>query len=147
MRGIELYLVNFLIMEKVYIAGAITGLERVDYLVKFRRAEMLVKERGYKVVNPTRRGPGRWLWLYRLMGYRLTLLYDLWLVMRCDRIYLIPGWEESRGAKVESFVAYQMKVRRLPQDLKNEVDKLMGASPLERLKVDTLSRKKKEGER
>ena len=111
--------------EKVYISGKITGVERKEYLARFRKAEQLVRERGYATVNPTRFLVCRWRWLYWLVGYELTMLYDLWRLWHCDRIYLIPGWMESRGARMESFTAYVMRVRRIPQDIKEAVDKRM----------------------
>lgn len=111
--------------EKVYISGPITGHDRADYMATFARAARLVREQGYRVVNPTRHPPCRWPWLYRIMGYRLTLLYDLALMFTCDRIYLIPGWRESHGACIESFTAFHLRIRRLPSPLKDVIDQLM----------------------
>lgn len=111
--------------EKVYISGKISGVERKEYLARFAKAEELVKAKGYKTVNPTRFLVCRWRWLYRVMGYELTILYDIWRLWQCDRIYLIPGWMESRGARMESFTAYVMRIRRLPQNIKEDIDKHM----------------------
>ena len=102
--------------EKVYISGKMTGLEREEYRDRFREAERLIRAEGYhRIVNPIRVWTCRWKWLYKIIGYRLTLLYDLWLVLRCDRIYMIPEWNDSRGAKIE----------RLPQKVKDRLDAKM----------------------
>lgn len=55
--------------------------------------------------KPTRLLPCRWSWVYRLMGYRLTLLYDLFFLMRCQGVYMLDGWKQSRGARIERYVA------------------------------------------
>lgn len=99
--------------EKVYISGPITGWERDEYMTRFAIAERGLLRRGFRVCNPTRLLVCRWPWLYRLVGYRLTLAYDLWQLMRCDAIYLMPGYINSRGARIEEQVAYYMKVRYL----------------------------------
>ena len=103
---------------RVYISGPMSGLEREYYLEIFKRAEQSLRAQGYtKVVNPIRVWVCRWPWLYRIVGYRLTLLYDLWLLMRCDLIYKLPGWRDSRGANIESCVAYHFKIYPVPDNI------------------------------
>ena len=111
--------------KRVYISGQMSGLPREEYLARFDKAESLLRQEGFAVVNPARLLPSRWPWLYRIMGYRLTLLYDLALMFTCDRIYLIPGWRDSHGACIESFTAFHLRIRRLPSPLKDGIDKLM----------------------
>ena len=116
--------------KKVYISGQISGIEREVYMARFSRVEQMLKDRGYMVVNPTR------VWLSKLYthltkivghenAYRLTLLYDLWLLLRCDLIYKIPGWQESRGANIESCVSYHFKIWQLPTKQRERMDKRM----------------------
>ena len=108
--------------NKVYISGPISNLTREQYLEMFRRAEQLLRGMGYqRIVNPIRVWACRWPWLYKIVGYRLTLLYDLLLLTRCDQIYKLPGWQESRGANIESCVAYHFKIWPVP---KNDIAKL-----------------------
>ena len=99
-----------------------SALERNEYLKRFARAEALLTERGYKVVNPSKFLFCRWPWLYRLIGYNAALCYDLWRLSRCDSIYLLPGWRESRGASVESFFAWKVGVYRLAKEESREID-------------------------
>lgn len=109
---------------KVYISGPMSNLSREQYMEIFRRAEQSLRDRGYQhIVNPIRVWACRWPWLYRLVGYRLTLLYDLWMLMRCDQIYKLPGWRDSRGANIESCVAYHFKIWPVPQADIKKLDK------------------------
>lgn len=91
--------------KKVYISGPISGIERNEYLNNFCLVEKYLRGKGYDVLNPTRLPPSRWLWIYKVLGYRLTLLYDLWHLMRCDGITMLAGWEQSRGARLEKATA------------------------------------------
>ena len=116
--------------KKVYISGQISGIEREVYMARFSRVEQMLKDRGYMVVNPTRVWLSKWYThLTKIVGhenaYRLTLLYDLWLLMRCDLIYKIPGWRESHGANIESCVAYHLKIWQLPTKQRETIDKKM----------------------
>ena len=92
---------------RVYISGPMSGLDRELYLKMFRRAEQSLRSQGYtRVVNPIRVWACRWPWLYRIVGYRLTLAYDLWLLSRCDAIYMVgTDWQQSRGARLERLKA------------------------------------------
>ena len=110
--------------KRIYISGPMSGVPRDQYLEMFRRAEQSLRSNGYtKVVNPIRVWVCRWPWLYRIVGYRLTLLYDLWMLTRCDLIYKIPGWKESRGANIESCVAYHFKIWSVPFSQTKKLDK------------------------
>lgn len=68
---------------------------------------------GYQVVNPTKIWVCRYILLYclleRILGkrttYTIVLMYDLWHLMRCDGIYMLDGWQHSKGAKTERAVA------------------------------------------
>jgi hypothetical protein len=92
-------------MGRIYISGPISGREREEYMRQFREAEDYLRSEGFQTVNPTRLLPCRWPWVYRLLGYRLTLLYDLFFLMRCQGIYMLDGWKQSRGARIEHCVA------------------------------------------
>ena len=107
---------------RVYISGPISGLERVAYMAIFAKAEELLKALGYTVLNPTKLLPCRWPWLYKILGYRLTLLYDLWVMRTCHFIYKIPGWRESPGANIESCWAFHTGMWSLPKKAREDID-------------------------
>ena len=83
---------------KVYISGPMSGIPRDEYLKRFRECEKLLRANGYQnIVNPINVWACRWPWLYRLLGYRLVLWYDIQLLKRCDAICLMEGWSGSYG--------------------------------------------------
>jgi hypothetical protein len=49
---------------------------------------------GYEVVNPMKICKKHWSWL-RCMAK------CLWAIIFCDKIHQLPGWQESRGARIE----------------------------------------------
>ena len=101
-----------------------TGGVSAEDLLLFWKAEDLLRNHGYDdVVNPVRVWACKFPWLYRMVGYRLTLLYDIWLLMRCTHIYKLPRWQQSRGANIESFVAYHFKICPVPQSDIKKLDK------------------------
>ena len=108
--------------KRVYISGQITGLSREEYLARFARAEELLRQEGYKVANPTKFFICHHLWAYRIIGYVCALLYDLWRLNKCDMIYKIPGWKQSRGANIESCWAFHMGVYLLPPKTRTAID-------------------------
>ena len=95
--------------QRVYISGAMSGVAREHYLARFDMAERILKNEGWRVVNPARLAPCRWPWLYRLLGYRLTLLYDL--------------WQQSRGANIESCWAYHFKIWPTGKKSRENIDR------------------------
>lgn len=122
--------------NRVYISGPMTdketGFVSEVNLQAFREAEKLLRNQGYRnIVNPIRVWVCRWPWLYRIMervvgcdtAYYSTLLYDLLLLRRCDLIYKLPGWRDSRGANIESCVAYHFKIWPVPQADIKKLDK------------------------
>ena len=121
---------------KVYISGPMTdpktGCVTDENIMAFVRAYALLKKEKYqKIVSPTRVWVCRWPWMYRLLekvfgkngAYKLVLLYDIILLLRCDMIYKIPGWKESRGAQIESCIAYHFNLWVLPTNQREKIDR------------------------
>lgn len=89
-------------IERIYISGQITGLQAHEYLERFTDSENLIREMypEAEVINPVR-------CISEVMRYAPTLTkdqimeIDLAMLSTCDAIWLIPGWEESDGAKQE----------------------------------------------
>lgn len=83
-------------MERVYISGPITGEE--DYRERFAGVEEQLRENGFIPVNPVRLDDAFGECVFEREGY---LLIDLALIDACDAVYMLEGWEESRGANRE----------------------------------------------
>lgn len=80
---------------KVYISGQISGLEYEEARARFYKAEDFLKGLGVDTVNPMDNGlPEESTWIQHLCK-DLELLHD------CSHIYMIDGWQLSRGACIE----------------------------------------------
>lgn len=137
---------NGIITDRVYISGAMSSLPREDYMRRFMLVESHLRELGYvNIVNPVRFWTCRFPWLYRLVGYRLTLLADLWMLMHCQRIYKMPGWRGSHGASVESCVSYHFKIWKLAKSISDGIDKAVIESDREAEKARRRAAKQNDG--
>lgn len=80
---------------KLYIAGPMTGYVDLNYPA-FKSAEALLVQAGFEVLNPVDNDPGDgkhdWLDFMRM---------SLVQISQCDGIAILPGWAESRGARIE----------------------------------------------
>lgn len=81
-------------MHRVYISGKITG--TTDYIERFAKAEKELKDRGYEVINPAEMCRS----LPRLEHSQYMQLCMIALSF-CDSIYMLDGWQESKGAWME----------------------------------------------
>ena len=86
---------------KVYIAGPITGVP--DYRMIFEEAaSFLETEMGYVALNPAILPEGMDTEDYMAIGMAM--------LSRADAIFLLHGWENSGGAKVEkAYAEYNAK--------------------------------------
>lgn len=80
---------------KVYISGAISGLPFDEVEKAFNEAEIRLEEQGYVVVNPLDNG------LPRESNWDEHMKADIKLLMDCDAIYLLKGYQDSKGAMIE----------------------------------------------
>ena len=83
---------------RLYIAGPMSGLPDYNYPA-FRAAHAVLTAQGYDVVTPSdiagdATRPWSW-WMRRALA----------LLIQCDSVALLPGWERSRGARLEADVA------------------------------------------
>ena len=94
---------------RVYVSGPITGYENGNREAFVERVRLLT-EAGYEAVNPHDCSPdhpgectGRSI--DRPHRYGCYLRGDLRVLLDCDAITFLPGWEASPGVRVERTVA------------------------------------------
>jgi len=96
----------------VYISGAIS--ETSDYMERFAKAEEILTKQGLSVINPAK--------VNSMMPKDTT--YDQYMQMAftmlsfCECIYMLDGWEKSKGATWEMDYARRNKIeiRYLKED-------------------------------
>lgn len=113
--------------EVVYLAGKVTGND--GYREFFAYWENIFEQGGYAVMNPTKLDiPGEELpWIQ-------CIIRDLGYLMLCDYIALLPGWEESVGARIEMMTAVRLgKPLIIPPGSASGVTFHFEASPREEL--------------
>jgi len=88
--------------KRAYVSGKITGLLPEQYTSNFSLAEnMLIYEHGFhmhEIVNPLKLNHFTDMWLGRM-------IVDVWHLIWCTHIALQPNWEDSRGARIEKWIA------------------------------------------
>lgn len=93
-------------MSRIYLSGPMTGLPEYNYPA-FARAAKVLRDADHAVVSPHDIGhldngePGSIPW-------STYIRRDLAEMLNCDTIALPPGWESSRGATLELYIATQV---------------------------------------
>lgn len=90
---------------KVYISGAITG--DSNYKEKFQKAKKDLEANGYRAVNPAE------FELPEGATWEDYMKQDLALLLNCDGIYMLKDWKQSRGARIEQFLAQELHLQIL----------------------------------
>ena len=92
---------------KVYISGKISGLDIELAKKSFQEAENKMLELGYEVINPLKLPDNHDKSWESYMRVCITYL------TQCDAIYMLDGWENSKGANLEYYLAYELKIKVL----------------------------------
>jgi len=83
---------------KVYIAGPMTGIDELNFPL-FNAEAARLRALGWEVTNPAEVQPDQTAqWID-------CMLDDIPALMSCDVVALLPGWETSKGARIEHCVA------------------------------------------
>ena len=90
-------------MEKksIYVSGKITGCGETATRERFKKAQKELEEKGYEVINPfgvtdefVKEFGGNLSWGKAMICCLISLNY-------CDEIYMLEGWADSPGARIE----------------------------------------------
>lgn len=90
----------------VYIAGPMTGKPELNFPA-FERAAASLRASGYEVISPHEVNPDKG------MPWAACMRRDIPELCKCDAIALLPGWEESKGARLEMSIAQALGMRRI----------------------------------
>jgi len=82
----------------IYLAGPMTGLPQFNYPAFVATAQQM-RRAGFTVVSPTDNG------LPASAPWDRHMRRDLRLMLDCQGVALLPGWEASKGAQLEHHVA------------------------------------------
>lgn len=87
---------------RIYISGAMA--KRPDtYKEEFAKAEKEITEKGYTVINPA--------WLPKGLDFNKYMPICMAMIDAADAIYMMNGWEDSKGARLEkAYAEYQDKL-------------------------------------
>lgn len=85
-------------MRRVYVSGPMTGLPELNFPA-FHAAAAQLRALGLEVVNPAELNPDP------ACTWQAAMREDIRALVDCDAIVLLPGWQNSRGARLELTVA------------------------------------------
>lgn len=94
---------------RIYVAGPMTGLPDLNFPA-FARAASRLRAAGHTVISPAEVNPDK------AMPWEVCMRRDIPELCTCDTIALLPGWEESRGARLEAQIAGALGMRVLQLD-------------------------------
>ena len=93
--------------KRVYNSGAIAHHDISECKRAFAVAETELKKLGMEPVNPFRNG------LPEDADWRQHMRVDIGLLLSCVYVYMLKGWELSKGAKLELDVASSCGIKVL----------------------------------
>ena len=79
---------------KIYISGKITG--TTDYMKRFESAERTLSKY-YTVINPAKVNAQ----LPKETTWEEYMKMSMTMIRMCNAIYMLKGWEDSKGARLE----------------------------------------------
>lgn len=91
---------------RVYLSGAMSGIPDFNFPA-FHRWAASLRASGYEVVNPAELDEAD----PHEMTWEQYLRRDIGHLVTCDMIAMIPGWEQSRGARLEKHIADALGMR------------------------------------
>lgn len=91
-------------MKRIYISGKITGLPIEVATSTFDKAEGLLMNEGFDVINPMTLSHD-----YDL-SWENYMRVDLIALLECTHIYMLKGWHTSKGANIEYNLAKDLNL-------------------------------------
>ena len=98
---------------KIYISGKISDTNLTETRKRFAAVAKAMKRLGVEPVNPLENG------LSEQDTWEAHIVKDIATLLQCKAIYMLQGWQESKGACIEHYIATKI---RMP--IMYEVEKL-----------------------
>lgn len=86
---------------RIYVAGPMTGLPDLNF-PRFHAEAARLRALGHEVINPAEINPDVG------MQWADAMRADIRELVTCDGISLLPGFEGSRGARLERHIALEL---------------------------------------
>ena len=103
---------------KAYISGPMSNLPEFNYPA-FHAAAAQLRSEGLEVVNPAElTEPAEHLEWHHYMRADIKALMD------CDVVYVLDGWHESKGARIEVNLAYDLGMKVYSFHWRDEIYRL-----------------------
>lgn len=102
-------------MARVYVSGPISNAP--DYLINFAGAKSRLLRCGYEVVNPAQ----MCLSLPNTFSHNEYMEVCMAALKACDTIYLLNGWQNSVGAKIEAEYALFNNYTMIEEGSKDDI--------------------------
>lgn len=87
--------------NRLYLAGPMTGFEDFNFPT-FNKMAADLRGRGYTVENPAEHG------VVADADWADYMAYDLTRLGLCGMVAVLPGWENSKGARLEVHIAREL---------------------------------------
>ncbi|WP_323150746.1 DUF4406 domain-containing protein [Pseudomonas glycinae] len=84
-------------MKRIYLSGPMTGLPGLNFPA-FHAMTTSLRDAGHVVTNPAELNPDGGSW-------NDCMRRDIAALMGCDTVATLPGWEHSKGARLEVLIA------------------------------------------
>jgi len=85
--------------HRLYVAGPMSGIAEHNY-PQFCEITKLLRDQGYEVFNPAENNDGD---VSQRRAFYMRI--DIPALMACEAVVVLPGWQESRGANLEVWIA------------------------------------------
>lgn len=86
---------------RLYLAGPMSGLPELNFPA-FHAATARLRKAGHDVVNPAEINADP------AAGWNACMRQDIAQLVTCEAIAVLPGWERSRGARLEMHIAAEL---------------------------------------
>lgn len=90
---------------KIYLSGKISGTD-LDYVRRlFDKVATTLRALGHEVINPLCNG------LSETDPWEEHIAKDIINLIDCEGIYMLQGWEDSQGARIEHAIAKEIELK------------------------------------